>query len=90
MVPRGRRGGGPIHDEMAHRGEVEKGWLRHAAENAKSSDKSKPGGRGGGGAAVPQQLAVDECRNEMVHRAERLSRLLSGTCATTVLLIVQP
>ena len=35
-----------------HKGEAEKSRLRHAAEDAKSGDKEKPGGRGGGGAVV--------------------------------------
>ena len=41
-----------------HRGEAEKRWLRHAAEDAKSSDKEKPGGRVGG-AAVLIQLSTN-------------------------------
>ena len=40
-----------------HRGEAEKSWPRLTAEDAKSTaNQGKPGGRGGGGAAVRIQL----------------------------------
>ena len=41
-----------------HRGEAEKSWQRLTAEDAKSSNQGKPGGRGGG-AAVLIQLSMD-------------------------------
>ena len=40
MVPGGRRRGG---SRDGNRGKAEKSWLRHVAEDAKSSDKGKPG-----------------------------------------------
>ena len=52
-----------------HKGEAEKSWLRHATEDAKSGDKGKPGGRGGGGSRT--DTAVDESRNELVDRVAR-------------------
>ena len=51
-----------------HEGEAEKSWLRHATEDAKSGDKEKPGGRGGGSRT---DTAVDESRNEIVDRVAR-------------------
>ena len=48
-----------------HRDEAESSLLRHAAEDTKSDDK----GRGGGGSRT--DIAVDECRNEMVDRVAR-------------------
>ena len=39
-----------------HRGDAEKSWQRLTAEDAKSSNQGKPGGRGGGEAAVLIQL----------------------------------
>ena len=44
--------------------------LRHAAEDAKNGDK-RGGGQGGGAAVLILQLAVDECRNEMMDRVAR-------------------
>ena len=41
-----------------HKGEAEKGWLRQAAEDDKSGDKRKLGGRGGE-AAVLIQLSTE-------------------------------
>ena len=52
-----------------HRGEAEKNWLRHTAQDAKSSDKGKPGGRGGRGSRT--DIAVGECIHEMVDRVAR-------------------
>ena len=51
-----------------HRGEAEKSWLRHAAEDAKSSDKENWGGGGGGSRT---DTVVDECRNKMIGRVAR-------------------
>ena len=62
-----------------YRGEAEKSWLRHAAMDAKSSNKQKPGGRGGRGSRT--DTAVDGCRNEMADRVARYPvRLISGAC----------
>ena len=47
-----------------HRGEAEKSWLRHAAEDAKSDDKENGGGETG-------DAAVDASRNELVNRVAR-------------------
>ena len=52
-----------------HRGEADKGWLRHATVDAKSSDKGRLEGRGWGGGGTG--TAVDEGRNEMVHGMSR-------------------
>ena len=52
-----------------HRGEAEKSWQRLTAEDAKSSNQGKPGGRGGRSSRT--DTAVDECRNEMVDRVAR-------------------
>ena len=53
-----------------HRGEAEKSWLRHAAADAKSSDKwgNRGDGRGWGSRT---DTYVDECRNGIVDRAAR-------------------
>ena len=49
-----------------HRGEAEKSWLRHAAaEDAKSSDKGKPGGGSRTG------TDVDACRTQKGDRFAR-------------------
>ena len=45
-----------------HRGEAEKSWLRHAAEDAKSGDKGKPRRRGGGAAVLIQLSANVETK----------------------------
>ena len=53
-----------------HRVEAEKSWQRLTAENAKSSNQGKSGGRGmGGGGRI--ETAVDECRNEIGDRVAR-------------------
>ena len=52
-----------------HKGEAEKSWLCHAAEDAKGGDKRKPRGRGGGRSRT--DTAVDESRNEMLDRVAR-------------------
>ena len=54
-----------------HRGEAEKSWLRLTAEDAKSSNQAKPGGRGGANSRT--DTAVDECRNELNGR-DRVAR----------------
>ena len=51
-----------------HRDEAESRWLRHEAEDAKSDDKGKGGGKGRGSRT---DTAVDECRNELVDRVAR-------------------
>ena len=51
-----------------HRDEAGSSWLRHAAEDAKSDDKGRGGGKRSGSRI---DTAVDECRNEMVDRAAR-------------------
>lgn len=43
-----------------HRGGAERSWLRHAARDAKSSDKGREGGS-------CTNKVVDECRNEMIN-----------------------
>ena len=43
-----------------HRGKAERGWLRHAAQDAKSGDK------GGGRGSRDDTAAVDGRRNEMI------------------------
>ena len=54
------------------RGGSEKIWHRLTAEDAKSSNQGKPGGRGGGAAAPIQQLLhVDERRNKVTDRVVR-------------------
>ena len=52
-----------------HKGEAEKSWRRHAAENAKNGDKGKTWGRGEGSSRT--DTAVDESRNEMLDRVAR-------------------
>ena len=49
-----------------HRGEAEKSWQRLTAEDTKSSNQGKPGGRGGESSRT--DTAVDECRNEVTDR----------------------
>ena len=51
-----------------HRDEAESSWLRHTTEDAKSDDKGRGGGKGRGSRT---DTAVDEYRNEMVHRVAR-------------------
>ena len=51
-----------------YRDGAESSWRRHAAEDAKSDDKGRGGGKGSGSRI---DIAVDECRNEMVDRAAR-------------------
>ena len=46
------------------RDKAESGWLRHAAEDAKSDDKENGGGETG-------DAAVDASRNELVNRVAR-------------------
>ena len=52
-----------------HKSEAEKSWLRHAAVDAMSSSKGKPGGVRGRGSRT--DTAVDECKNEKVDRVAR-------------------
>ena len=49
------------------RDEAESSWLRHTTEDAKIDDK----GRGGEEMGSRIDIAVDECRNEMVARVAR-------------------
>ena len=56
MVPGARRRGGPLHDEMAQGRGGEELATPRTAEDAKSSDKGKPGR---GGAAVLIQLSTN-------------------------------
>ena len=62
MVSGGRRRGGPLHDEMTWERGGEELATPHAANDAKSGDKEKPGGRGRAGSRT--DTAVDECRTK--------------------------
>lgn len=46
-----------------HRGKGERGWLRHAARDAESSDEGREEG------SCTDTAVVDECRNEMIDRS---------------------
>ena len=62
-------GGSATRRTPSLQGEAEKSWLRLTAEDAKSSNQGKPGGRRGG--SNRSDTAVDECKNEMVNRVAR-------------------
>ena len=47
------------------RGETERSWLRHAAQDTKSSDNR----RGGGGGGSRTDTAVDDCRSKTIDRS---------------------
>ena len=70
-----------------HRDEAEQSCLHHAAVDAKSSDKGKAGGTGGGGATVQMQLWTNAKRNGRSCGKVPV-RLLSGTCGTTIIIAI--
>ena len=79
-TPGDRRRGGALHYEMAQGRGGEELAIRHAAENAKSSDKGKPGGgdRSDTAVRIMQERIGRSCGKEPV-------RLISGACATIAL-----
>ena len=86
---RGKRYGG-VFDPAArfmtrwHGGEAEKGWLRHATEEAKSNDKGEPWGREKAAAVL-----IHSCRRIQKRCGRSCGKvtveLISGTCATVAL-----
>ena len=61
-----------------HSNEAESGWLRYAAEDAKSDDKGRGGG-GGRGSRTDTTAAVDECRTQNRSCRKVPVRIVCGT-----------
>ena len=68
------------------RDEEQKRRLRHAADDAKNSDK----GTGRGGRGSGSDTAVDECRNKMIYRVAgyRFDVLLQTHACTSLLFVL--